>query len=77
MLVYQWESSIIINKDRQYYGGGMLEFSVLTFHLKRNGGSNIKIHWSEKNIFVRVDVSDICQAKISLDYSPHCISLTK
>ena len=30
--------------------------------------ANIKIHWSEKNIFVRVDASDIYRAKISLDH---------
>ena len=66
---------IIFNKNRQYYGEDMLKFSVLTLHQQGNGGTNIKIHWSEKNIFVQVDVSAIYQAKISLDLlilaSPH------
>ena len=31
----------------------MLKFLVLTFHKKRTGGTNIKIHCSEKNIVVR------------------------
>ena len=56
----------------------MLKFLVLTFHWHRNGGTNIKIHWSEKNIVVRVDASAIYQAKISLDLSilasPHILN---
>ena len=52
-------------RDRQYYEEGMLKFSVLTFHQQRNGGINI--HCSGKNILVRVGVSDIYRAKISLD----------
>ena len=55
--------------SRQYYGKDMLKFLLLTFHQQRNGGTNIKIHWSEKKIFVWVDASAIYWAKISLDLS--------
>ena len=61
--------NIILNKDGQYYGEGMLKFLVLTFHQQRNCDTKIKIHSSEKNIFVRVDASAIYRAKISLDLS--------
>ena len=47
----------------------MLKFWMLTIHQQRNSGSNIKNHWSEKNIFVWVDMSAIYRAKISLDLS--------